>query len=95
MVAKDCDGRSGGLAIFWKREINLHVHTASRRYIDPEVEEKDGFVWRLTGMYGDPRTNHKDFTWKAMRTLNAERRRPWLCLGDFNEVLMGWEKEGM
>jgi hypothetical protein len=94
MVARDCDGRSGGLAIFWKKEVKLHVHTATRLYIDAEVEENDGFVWRLTGVYGDPRSEHKDLMWRALRTLNAAKRRPWLCLGDFNEVLMGWEKEG-
>lgn len=26
--------------------------------------------------------------------MNAARKWPWLCLGDFNEVLVGWEKEG-
>jgi hypothetical protein len=37
----------------------------------------------------------KYLSWKAFRTLNAARRRPWLCLGDFNEILLACEKEGV
>lgn len=54
----------------------------------------EGFIWRFTGFYGEPKTDRKDFSWKALRMLNASRRRPWLCVGDFNEVLLGCEKEG-
>ena len=53
-----------------------------------------GFVWRLTGFYGEPSTDRKVLSWKVLRVLNAARQRPWLCLGDFNEILMGCEKEG-
>ena len=42
---------------FWKRGVKL-----TRLYVDAEVEENDGFVWRLTAMYGDPRSDHKDLT---------------------------------
>jgi hypothetical protein len=62
-------------------------------YIDAEVKEADGFVWRLTGFYGEPVIDKKVLSWKALCTLNAMRRRPWLCVGDFNEVLMEGEKE--
>jgi exonuclease III len=94
MVAKDCRGRSGGLALFWRNGINFQLRAMSRLYIDGEVEEKDGFVWRLTGFYGEPSSDKKSLSWRALRVLNAARRRPWLCLGDFNEILMSYEKEG-
>jgi hypothetical protein len=93
-VVKDCKGKSGGLAIFWRKKINLHLRGVSRFYIDADVVEADCFVWRFTGFYGEPKTDQKDLSWKAMSTLNASRRRPWLCVGDFNEVLLGCEKEG-
>lgn len=93
MVVKDCEGKSGGL-VFWKKDINLHLCTVSRLYIDVDVVEKDGFIWRFTGMYGKPRSDQKDRTWRALHTLNAARRRLWLCMGDFYEILMCCEKEG-
>jgi hypothetical protein len=94
MMAKDCEGRSGGLAVFWRRRVNVHVQRMSKLYIDADVTEEDGFVWRFTSFYGEPRTDQKSLSWKALRTLNAVRRHPRLCMGDFNEILLGCEKEG-
>jgi hypothetical protein len=95
MIVKDCsETRSGGLAIFWWRGINLHVRGISRLYVDADVTEEDGFQWWLTGFYGEPSTEKKYLSWKALRILNAAQRQPWLCLGDFNEILLACEKEG-
>jgi hypothetical protein len=65
----------------------------SQLYIDADVTEELGFVWRLTGFYGEPSTDKKVLSWKALQVLNAARRRPWLCLGDFNEILLRCEEE--
>ena len=94
LVVKDCEGKSGGLAIFWKKEINFQLRAVSRLYLDGDVVEEDGFVWRFTGFNGEPRTERKEVSWRALRALNAARRHPWLCMGDFNEILVGHEKEG-
>ncbi|CAD6258122.1 unnamed protein product [Miscanthus lutarioriparius] len=45
MVAKDCVGSSGGLAIFWRKEVDVHVRMISNRYIDADVKEVEGFLW--------------------------------------------------
>jgi hypothetical protein len=29
-----------------------------------------------------------------MRTLKNQNDKPWICIGDFNETLHAWEKEG-
>jgi len=36
----------------------------------------------------------KCLSWQVLLTLNATRQKPWLCLGDFNEVLLEYEKDG-
>jgi hypothetical protein len=95
MLVKDCEGQSGGLVLFWKNEVNLRqVGLQSRYHIDTEIMEKDGFVWRFTGIYGEPKTEERDKTWQLMRTLKHQNDKPWLCVGDFNEILYAWEKEG-
>jgi hypothetical protein len=58
------------------------------------VTEKDGFVWHFTGFYGEPRSDQREISWRALRTLNASRRHLWLCMGDFNGILMSHEKQG-
>lgn len=94
LVVKDCRGKSGGLAVFWRKGVNFHLRAVSRLYIDDDVVEDNGFVWRFTGFYGEPRSDKEELSWKALRTLNAARRHLWLCMGDFNEILMSHEKEG-
>jgi exonuclease III len=94
MFVKDCDGKSGGLALFWKKEVNIELRNFSRYHIDVEVVEEDGFRWRFTGIYGEPSTEKKEKTWKLLRILNEQANLPWLCAGDFNEILYSHEKRG-
>lgn len=97
MVVKDSMGRKGkggGLVLFWKEGINVELYNYSKYHIDVEIIERDGFRWRLTGIYGEPAANKKENTWRLLRNLNAQMERPWLCLGDFNEILHNHEKRG-
>ncbi|KAK6147765.1 hypothetical protein DH2020_018677 [Rehmannia glutinosa] len=50
--------------------------------------------WRLTCVYGWPEENQKTNTWELIRSLYAYDDHPWLCLGDFNEILYHSEKIG-
>lgn len=45
-------------------------------------------------MYGHPELNQKMFTWELLRRLVALYSLPWLCFGDFHEVLNLNEKLG-
>lgn len=77
---------------FWKKDINFQLRGVSHLYIDGDVIENDGFIWRFTGFYGEPRTDQKNLSWKALHALNASRKHPWRCMGDFNEILLSCEK---
>jgi exonuclease III len=83
LMVKDCKGLSGGLALFWSKEINLAVKSFSRYHIDAVVKDDDGREWRFTGMYGEPKVEEKDKTWILLRILNNKYKKPWLCMGDF------------
>jgi exonuclease III len=94
MVAKDCDGQSGGLALFWRSDVNLTAGLKSRYHIDATIIQPDGFKWRFTGIYGDPKTEKRENTWKLLRNIKHHSKLPWMCAGDFNEILFDFEKEG-
>jgi exonuclease III len=94
MVVMDCDGQSGGLALFWRAGVNLTVGLKSKYHIDATIMEEDGFEWRFTGIYGEPKTELRDATWSLLKMLKTQDDRPWVCMGDFNEILMACEKEG-
>lgn len=79
--------------LLWKKELDLNVLCYTRNFINFEV--KDGLhQWRGTGLYGWPSHQDKHQTWKLMRFLNGYSNQPWLCFGDFNEVLYSFEKKG-
>lgn len=80
-------GRSGGLCIFWKNTVQLSLRNYSKYHIDMEVKEPGKDPWRLTCWYGEANTNLRYKTWDMMKFLKADCDLPWICIGDFNEVL--------
>src|SRR6266540_1975639 len=82
VVFKESDGKSGGLAMFWKREVNLRLRWLGRMHIDVDIVEDDGFKWRLTRIYGEPRVEKREVTWKLLCMLQHQAKLPWVCIGD-------------
>jgi len=94
MVVRDCDGRSGGIAILWRKGVDVTLRNFSKYHIDVDVREEDGKEWRFTGVYGEPQLEHKVKTWRTLRNLISTPVKPWLLAGYFNEILYAHEKEG-
>ena len=89
------EGKGGGLAMLWRKEINLEIKSYSKHHIDAVItEEATSFKWRIIGFYGHPETHRRKESWSFLNTLNQQYRLPWLCLGDFNEILSREEKLG-
>ncbi|XP_010230168.1 uncharacterized protein LOC104582375 [Brachypodium distachyon] len=92
MLIHESDGHSGGLLLMWKKECKIKVHDITANFIDVAVE--DVVEWRLTGFYGEPKWEDKYKSWDYLRDLHGRRDSAWLVLGDFNEILFSWEKDG-
>ncbi|XP_073367971.1 uncharacterized protein [Aegilops tauschii subsp. strangulata] len=86
-LAVDCNGKSGGLALWWRDHIQVTVRPWCQYYIDAEICA-DGHTWRFTGIYGEPRTDLRKKTWEAIRYLKSQD------VGDFNEILFRSEQLG-
>ena len=50
--------------------------------------------WRFTGFYGWPETQNRHLSWQLLKTLASQPTLPWMCMGDFNEILFAHEKKG-
>ena len=48
----------------------------------------------MTGFYGEPMTHKRTESWSMLHQLNSKFNLPWLCAGDFNELLQSSEKLG-
>ena len=86
--------RGGNLVLFWKNSIKLKVVTLSKNHIDCLIDKDSDKAWHFTGFYGEPSTLKWCESWELLRQLNNRYDLPWLCLGDFNEILRSLEKEG-
>jgi hypothetical protein len=88
-------GRSGGLALFWMEECGLEIYNFSRRHINAILKSSDdNFVWKFTGFYGNPESAKREESWSLLGHLKTHAPVPWLCVGDFNEILTHSEKVG-
>uniref|UniRef100_A0A803NVG6 Uncharacterized protein n=1 Tax=Cannabis sativa TaxID=3483 RepID=A0A803NVG6_CANSA len=66
----------------------------SHDYIDVQVTNPNGFVWRLTGCYGEPNRSLRFRIWNLLRTLSADNNLPWCVIGDLNNVVSQDDKKG-
>ena len=84
--------RGGGLALLWKEDFAMKVLTSSDNHIDEVVDQGMDDTWRFTGFYGEPETASREHSWNLLRDLSHRHSLPWICLGDFNEILRLEEK---
>ena len=87
-------GRSGGLALFWKPNYKVQLLKFGKTFIDVSVANTEGKQWRVTGFYGFPESSRRRESWNLMRSLASSSSLPWVCLGDFNDLLHSSEKRG-
>ena len=89
-------GRSGGIALLWKRDISVEVQGYLDNDIDAIVADpSSGFKRRIIGFYGHLETHRGKESWNLLRTLNKRYKLPWMCFGDFNEIVSMEEKRGV
>jgi hypothetical protein len=84
------------LMLLWNDTGVVEIQNYSRHHINAIL--KDGNAahsWKLTGFYG-----HSDWTkhhesWALLNHLRSFAPMPWLCVGDFNEIIEQSEKMGV
>ncbi|KAK2661255.1 hypothetical protein Ddye_007788 [Dipteronia dyeriana] len=86
-------GRSGGLCLFWYSSIEVNLLSYSQDHIDVKIKRDRGLWWRFTGFYGKPEHYQWKHSWTLLRRIAGMSNLPWICIGDFNEIL--WDNEKM
>lgn len=91
--AVDSDGLSGGIGLYWSKDVNVELKNYSTGHIDAMVQlnDQNSFEWRFTGFNGAPRVENRHHSWRFLRTLFVLPHSTWLCMGGFNETLFGDE----
>ncbi|XP_074298024.1 uncharacterized protein LOC141628826 [Silene latifolia] len=89
----DSVGRSGGLSMMWRKGVICSLRSASVHHMDFDIEV-NGVKWRMTGFYRWPSISNRHLSWQLLRLLASQSQQPWICLGDFNEILFSTEMVG-
>ena len=94
MFVVDRVGRSGGLALLWDGNYEAHLIKYATNFVDIEIRRAGMGHWRMTGYYGYPESARRWESWDLIRYLATISSLPWICLGDFNDLLLNYEKRG-
>ncbi|KAK6126320.1 hypothetical protein DH2020_039965 [Rehmannia glutinosa] len=92
-IVVDSVGRAGGLALLWRKNIQVSLRIFSTRFIDVDVSYQNS-TFRVTVSTGSQDVSQRWNFWNLFKHLKTHSFTPWLCLGDFNEVLLQSEFHG-
>jgi hypothetical protein len=62
MCVVDCKGWNGGLALFWRKGVDIRVRWKGWYHIYVDVVESNGVKWRFTWIYGESKAGEKENT---------------------------------
>ena len=94
MLAVPSVRRSGGLALLWKDDVTINTQTYYLNHIDAKIMVSPQVEGHLTGVYGHLKDQRNKETWALLWHLHSRASMPWVCIGDFNEILSSDEKSG-
>jgi len=82
-------GIGGDLVLLWTRDIEVKVQSYDKLHIDVEIWDPGSqrAAWRFTDFYGESRRELRYRSWDLLKLLQSRGSLPWLCVGDFNEIL--------
>jgi hypothetical protein len=91
-----CYGHGGGIALLWSQEVVVQLESYDKMHIDVTIQSSSSQTgeWRFTGFYGEARRELRYRSWDLLKLLSTKSSLPWLCAGDFNEVLHAEEQFG-
>ena len=88
-------GKSGGLALFWEDGCEVKVQNFSRRHINVVVHSRNMNIdWKFTGFFDHPDATKCYESCNLIKNLERLTLHPWVCIGDFNEVMAESKKLG-
>ncbi|KAK2649046.1 hypothetical protein Ddye_016535 [Dipteronia dyeriana] len=77
----------------WSNLIDASLVSYSLFHIDVQIISQKNICWRWTG-FRNPKTTQRPHGLTLLRRLSSLSSLPWVCAGDFSEILSVNEKSG-
>jgi hypothetical protein len=75
--------------------VSLEIQNYSRQHINISITSPaDGLKWKFMGFYEHSEAHKWQEAWGLLHHLKSMTLIPWVCIGDFNEILDLLEKYG-
>lgn len=87
-------GHAGGLAVFWKKSVNIDFKLVSKNLIDCIIQYED-VSFCASCVYGPSDLKSRLVLWKRLSRIGVNRRDSWCVFGDFNDILHNGKKGGV
>lgn len=84
---------AGGLALFWKQNLEMEIIFSCQHYIDAKLKVKGRWFF-ATFLYGEPDRIKRSQVWQQLQEYTSSRSEPWFLTGDFNDIINASEKVG-
>lgn len=86
---------AGGLAIFWDEEVLLTIDSFIEHVIIAHCHlPTSNQRMHISFIHAPNEFNERRMLWEYICRKSYHFHLPWVCIGDFNELLYQWEKVG-
>jgi exonuclease III len=91
----EANGSAGGLALFWKKGVELEVVHFDHQVISALIySDPPSSTWLLNVIRGPPERKMRKGIWSFMESIIKAFSGPWLIIGDFNSICSSEDKRG-
>ena len=91
----ESEGLSEGLALWWMDDFQLDIRHKSRNMIRAVISISSfSPSWAILFVYAPPQRSLRRNFWVQIKQMALANNNPWVCIGDFNEIVLIGEKEG-
>ncbi|GLT60633.1 hypothetical protein SLA2020_333910 [Shorea laevis] len=88
-------GRAGGLALWWRKELQVQVSVKNEHLFDGScLEPNCPIPWHFSFIYGCPVQGERTQFWVDCQNLRRDNGIPWLVMGDLNALLSYADRRG-
>lgn len=84
-------GHAGGLAIFWRKDVNIKVLSVSKNLVDC-IFQFGNIYFYASCIYGPSVLRKRVELWERLSRIGVTRKESWCVFGDFNDILHNGEK---